>query len=136
MKPLENCPLSVEQINQLSRRIIEAAMQVHKTLGPGLLESAYEACLAYELKERGMKAFTQVAMPITYGEVQLDAGYRVDVIVEDAILLELKTVSEFHPVHEAQLLSYLKLSGAKLGLPINFKVPKLKDGLKRLVNGL
>jgi GxxExxY protein len=136
MKPLENCPLTASQLNELSSRIIDAAMQVHRTLGPGLLESAYEACLAYELKERGMKALTQVAMPVTYGPVQIDVGYRVDVIVEDAIILELKTVSEFHPIHEAQLLSYLKLSGSKLGLLINFKVPRLKDGLKRLVNGI
>jgi GxxExxY protein len=136
MKPFEQCPLSAAQLNDLSGGIIDAAMQVHRTLGPGLLESAYEACLAYELTQRGMKALTQVSMPVTYGTVQLDVGYRIDVVVDNAVILELKTVSEILPVHEAQLLSYLKLSGAKLGLLINFKVPKLKDGLKRLVNGI
>ena len=134
MKPLASNNLSTEQLNQLTGQVIDAAMTVHRELGPGLLESAYEACLVCELNERGIKAVGQVGLPITYKSMQLEVGYRVDVIVEDAVILELKAVSAIAPVHEAQLLSYLRLSGAKVGLLINFHVPLLKDGIKRLVH--
>ncbi len=136
MKPLAANQLPPEQLNLLTGKIIDAAMQVHRELGPGLLESAYEACLAYELTQRGFKTLTQVGLPIQYGSVLLEAGYRIDLIVEDAVILELKTVRELAHIHHAQLLSYLRLSGAKVGLLINFHVPRLKDGIKRLVNNL
>lgn len=127
---------SEQELNTLSGRIIEAAIKVHRELGPGLLESAYEACLVYELRQMGLKAENQVPMPVQYGEVSLDVGYRLDVLVEDTIILELKSVAQIIPLHEAQLLSYLKLSGRRLGLLINFNVVLLKDGLKRMVNKL
>jgi len=111
-------------------------MKVHSALGPGLLESAYETCLAYELQKRGLLVLRQTPLPIIYDEVQLDAGYRIDLLVEDAVLVELKTVSKLLPIHEAQLFSYLKLSGRKIGLLINFHVVHLKDGIKRMVNNL
>lgn len=124
------------ELNHISGQIVDAAMKVHTTLGPGLLESAYEACLAHELRKRGLKVLTQVALPVVYDGIELDAGYRLDLLVADAIIVELKAVEKVLPVHEAQLLSYLKLSGCKIGLLINFHVPKLKDGIKRMVNGL
>lgn len=135
MKPFIN-PLPPEQLNQLTGQIIDAAMQVHRELGPGLLESAYEACLACELNRRGFLTLTQVGLPIQYGNVSLEVGYRLDLLVESAVILELKAVKELAPIHEAQLLSYLRLSGSKVGLLINFHVPRLKDGIKRLVNHL
>lgn len=122
------------QINDITGQIIDAAMKVHTALGPGLLESAYEACLAHELQKRGLKAETQVGLPVEYDGVQLEHGYRIDILVENQVIVELKCVSEFHPVHEAQLLSYLKLSNRKIGLLINFNVLRLKDGIKRLAN--
>ncbi|MCS6883597.1 MAG: GxxExxY protein [Oscillochloridaceae bacterium] len=124
------------ELNHISGQIVDAAMKVHTALGPGLLESAYEACLAHELRKRGLKVLTQVALPVVYDGIELDAGYRLDLLVADAIIVELKAVEKVLPVHEAQLLSYLKLSGCKIGLLINFHVPKLKDGIKRMVNGL
>jgi GxxExxY protein len=136
MKPLASNNLSTEDLNQLTGQIIDSAISVHRELGPGMLESAYEACLACELRERGIQAETQVGLPITYKSVQLDVGYRVDILVEEAVVLELKTVKAIAPVHDAQLLSYLRLSGAKVGLLINFHVPLLKDGIKRLVHNL
>jgi GxxExxY protein len=122
------------QTNHISRLVITAAMKVHSLLGAGLLESAYEACLAHELRKQGLKVQTQVALPVVYDGVRLDIGYRVDVLVEDCIIVELKAVEKILAVHEAQLLSHLKVSGIHLGLLINFKVPHLKDGIKRLVN--
>ncbi|EFO79725.1 hypothetical protein OSCT_2410 [Oscillochloris trichoides DG-6] len=124
------------QINQISGQIVDAAMKVHTTLGPGLLESAYEVCLAHELRKRGIKLYTQVTLPVTYDGVQIDAGYRLDLFVEETVIVELKAVSKVLPIHEAQLLSYLKLSGCKLGLLINFHVVHLKDGIKRMVNNI
>ena len=124
------------EINQVSGLIIDATMKVHSALGPGLLESAYEACLIYELRKRGMKVESQVMLPVIYDEVKIDTGYRIDLMVNDAVIVELKTVERLLPVHQAQLLSYLKLSDKRAGLLINFHVPHLRDGIKRLVNQL
>lgn len=123
-----------ERSNFLTEKIIGCAIDVHKGLGPGLLESAYEKCLCFELAQRSIKFESQVPLPVIYKGVTLDCGYRIDLVVEDLVIIELKTVEKFHPIHEAQLLSYLKLSGKNLGLLINFHVPVLKDGVKRVVN--
>lgn len=123
-------------INKISGEIVNAAIKVHSSLGPGLLESAYEACLKHELTKRGIKTESQVTLPITYDGIKIDAGYRIDLLVEDTVIIELKAVSELIPIHEAQLLSYLKLSKKPLGLLINFNVLRLKDGIKRMVNNL
>ncbi|MBL8819931.1 MAG: GxxExxY protein [Planctomyces sp.] len=122
------------EINDVTGQIIDAAMTVHSVLGPGLLESAYEACLAYELRKRSLKVDVQLELPIEYDGVRLDVGYRIDLLIEDAVIVELKAVSEIQPIHEAQLLSYLKLSKKKIGLLINFHVLRLKDGIKRMAN--
>jgi GxxExxY protein len=122
------------EINDITGQIIDAAMKVHTVLGPGLLESAYEACLAHELRKRGLKVDIQLGLPIEYDGVQLDVGYRIDLLIEDSVIVELKAVSEIQPIHEAQLLSYLKLSKKKIGLLINFHVLRLKDGIKRMAN--
>ncbi|HEX8889619.1 MAG TPA: GxxExxY protein [Pyrinomonadaceae bacterium] len=124
------------EINQTSGLIVDTAMKVHSALGPGLLESAYEACLIHELHKRGMKVESQVSLPVLYDGIKIDAGYRIDLMVNDAVIVELKTVERLLPVHQAQLLSYLKLSGKRAGLLINFHVPHLRDGIKRLVNKL
>ena len=121
-------------INGVTEMIIGAAICVHKELGPGLLESAYEACLAYELAEKRLKFERQKALPVIYRGVELDCGYRMDFLVEDQVVVELKAVETLEPIHEAQLLSYLKLSKCKVGLLINFNVKVLKDGIRRLVN--
>ncbi len=123
-----------QDLNTITREIIGGAIDVHRALGPGLLESAYEACLAFELAERGLKVEQQKPLPVTYKEVRLDCGYRLDLLVEDAVIVELKAVSELAPIHKAQLLSYLKLSGCKVGLLINFNVKVLREGIRRLVN--
>jgi GxxExxY protein len=120
----------------VSGQIVDAAMTVHSALGPGLLESAYETCLAHELRKRTLNVTTQQVLPITYDGVEIDAGYRIDLLIESSVIVELKSVDKLAPIHEAQLLSYLKLSGVKLGLLINFNVVHLKDGVKRLVNRL
>ncbi len=122
--------------NELSEKIIGAAMRVHTVLGPGLLESAYEACLKHELKKSGLKVLSQVELPVIYDGLEIELGYRLDLLVEDKIILELKAVKELTPLHQAQLLSYLKLSGLQLGLLINFNVTRLKYGIKRIVNNL
>lgn len=119
----------------LSFQIIKCALKVHSTLGPGLLESAYEACLLYELQRAGFKVESQVALPVVYDDIKLDLGYRIDLVVEDLVLLELKAIEEILPVHKAQLLSYLRLSKRSLGLLINFNVTHLREGIHRLVNG-
>lgn len=124
------------EINDVTGTIVDAAMKVHTALGPGLLESAYEACLAYELQKRGLNVRTQVSLPIVYEEVRLEVGYRMDMVVADSVLVEIKAVDKLQPIHEAQILSYLKLSGIKAGLLINFHVEHLKDGIKRRVNNL
>jgi GxxExxY protein len=118
---------------ELTREIIGAAIEAHKALGPGLLESAYEQCLCHELATRGLEAALQVALPIRYKDVSLDVGYRVDIVVEDRVILELKAEKEISPIDRPQLLTYLKLSGKKVGLLINFHVAVLRDGLIRMV---
>ena len=116
-------------INELTGAVIGAAIEVHKALGPGLLESAYEECLCRELQERKISFVRQKSLPVTYKGVKLDCGYRLDVVVEDAIVLEVKACSEIEEIHQAQLLTYLKLSGLNVGLLLNFNVPVLKDGI-------
>jgi GxxExxY protein len=122
--------------NQISEKIIGCAIEVHKTLGPGLLEGAYLECLFYELQKVGLKVEKQKPLPLIYKEIKLDAGYRLDLIVEDKVIIELKSIDEFHDIHIAQVITYLKLSGCKLGLLLNFNVLRLTDGIKRLVNKL
>jgi GxxExxY protein len=122
-----------EELNRITEQIIGAAIAVHRALGPGLLESAYEACLAYELAERGLVVQRQREMPVTYRAVRVDCGYRIDLLVAAKVVVEIKAVDAIHPIHEAQLITYLKLSGCKLGLLINFNVKVLKDGVKRRV---
>jgi GxxExxY protein len=123
-----------DKLDLITRRIIGAAIEVHKALGPGLPESAYQTCLAYELQERGFKVEQQLPLPVIYKNVKLDCGYRLDLVVEDSVILEIKAIQELAPIHDAQLLSYLRLSGKTVGLIINFHVRVLKDGLKRVVN--
>jgi GxxExxY protein len=123
-----------QQLNSITEQIIGAAIDVHRTLGPGLLESAYEACLMFELVSRGLKVEKQKPLPVIYRDVKLDCGYRLDLVVENAIVIELKAIDKLLPIHRAQLLSYLKLSGLKVGLLINFHTKMLKDGVVRLVN--
>jgi GxxExxY protein len=119
----------------VSRAVLDAAMKVHSALGPGLLESAYRACLQHELIKAGHKAEIEVALPVVYDGIRLDIGYRLDLLVDDCVIVELKTAERITPVYEAQIISYLKLSGKSLGLLINFKVAHLRDGIKRFVNG-
>lgn len=120
--------------SDLTPQIIGAAIKVHRRLGPGLLESAYEACLAYELKEIGFRVERQRAVPLIYEEVKLDCGFRADLVVENQVVLELKCKEALHPVDEAQLLSHLRLLNLPIGLLINFHVVLLKDGIRRMVN--
>jgi GxxExxY protein len=122
--------------NELDDHIIEGAFRIHRHFGPGLLESAYEACMAYELIHMGLNIETQVALPLVYRDVKLDVGYRLDIWVERKVTIEIKAVSELHPIHTAQMLTYLKLTGNKLGRVINFNSPLLKQGMKRVVNNL
>ncbi|MEO0587726.1 MAG: GxxExxY protein [Planctomycetota bacterium] len=119
--------------NELTGKVIGCAIEVHRELGPGLLESAYEACLCWELEQAGLHAERQKSLPVEYKGNQLDVGYRVDLIVEQSVLLELKTVDAILPVHEAQLLTYLRLSGIRTGLILNFTTAVLREGIKRMV---
>ncbi len=121
------------KIDELTEKIIGCAIEVHKILGPGLLESAYEECLAYELTKAGLSIERQCLLPIIYKEIKLDHGYRLDIVVEEEVIIELKTVESITPVHQAQMLTYMKLSGIDLGLIINFNVKLLKDGIKRFI---
>ena len=123
-----------QSFNELTERVIGACIEIHRALGPGLLESAYEECLCYELSQAGMKFERQKPLPVNYKDVKLDCGYRLDLVVEEKIIIELKAVESLLPIHEAQLLTYLKLSGITLGLLINFNVAMLKQGIKRIVN--
>jgi GxxExxY protein len=123
-------------LNRISGQIVDAAIKVHSAVGPGLLESAYEACLYYELERRGILVQREVALPLVYDGVWLDIGYRIDLLVADSIIVEIKAVAALLPIHEAQLLSYLRLSGHRLGLLLNFHVPHMRDGIKRLANSL
>jgi GxxExxY protein len=125
---------SFKDINELTREVIGAAIEVHKILGPGLLESAYEECLCREFELRKLPCERQKELPIEYKGVKLDCGYRLDIVVAKSLILELKACERLEPIHEAQLLTYLKLTGIKVGLLINFNVPVLKDGIKRMVN--
>jgi len=122
--------------NEISKQVIGAAIEVHRQLGPGLLESTYETCLAHELTLRELPFMRQKPVPVIYKSVTLDAGFRVDLLVADKVVVELKAVETLLPVHKAQVLTYLKLTGCKLGLLINFNVPVLKNGIKRLVLNL
>src|SRR3954471_10142572 len=122
------------RLNKVSGVVVDSSLKVHRALGPGLLESAYHACLLYELRKRGLDVASQVEMPIRYDNVVIDTAYRIDLFVENAVLVELKAVPRIQPIHEAQLLSYLRLSGSKLGLLINFHVVLLRDGITRIVN--
>lgn len=124
-----------QKLNELSGKVIGACIEIHRELGPGLLETAYEECLACELSKAGLRFERQRALPVRYKEVQLDCGYRLDFVVEGVLILELKAVTELHPIHEAQLLTYLKLDQKSLGLLINFNVPALKQGVKRAACG-
>lgn len=124
-----------ENLNRITDNVIGAAIEVHRALGPGLLESAYEACLAFELAQRGLKVEQQTPLPVVYREVKLQCGYRLDLLVEEKVIVEVKAVERLLRIHEAQLLSYLKLSGCKVGLLMNFNVKVLKNGLRRVVNG-
>ena len=123
-------------INKLSSEVIGAAIEVHKTLGPGLLESAYEECLCHELSLQGLSFERQKPLAVTYKEKLLDCGYRLDIVVEKKIILELKSCEKIEPIHKAQLLTYLRLSGINLGLILNFNVPVMRNGIARVVNNL
>ena len=123
-----------EQLDRITDQIIGAAIEVHRALGPGLLESAYETCLAFELTDRGLSVEQQKSLPVIYREVKLDTGYRLDLLVEDSVIVEIKAVDQLAPIHSAQLLSYLKLSSRQVGLLINFNVKVLKQGIRRVVN--
>jgi len=125
-----------ERVDRITEGIIGSAIDVHRVLGPGLLESAYEACLAYELAQRELGFERQKGLPVIYREVTLDCGYRIDLLVEELVVVEVKVVEKLIPIHEAQLLSYLKLSGCPVGLLINFNVKVLKEGIRRMVNDL
>ncbi|MCW1146624.1 MULTISPECIES: GxxExxY protein [Flavobacterium] len=122
--------------NELSRIVFDCALKVHQSLGPGLLESAYEECLYYELRKTGLNVEKQKPLPLIYEEVKLDVGYRIDIIVENKLIIEIKSVEALNDVHFAQLLTYLKLTNCKLGLLINFNVSLIKNGVKRVVNNL
>jgi len=123
-----------DRLDFMTRRVIGAAIEVHRHLGPGLLESAYEACLAYELTQLGFKVEQQKPLPVIYKQVALDCGYRLDLVVEDSVIVEVKAVDKLAPIHDAQLLSYLRLTNRRVGLQINFHTRVVKDGVKRIVN--
>ena len=123
------------RLNKITEAIIGAAIQVHRVLGPGLLESAYVACLAYELTKRGLDVEQQKPVPLIYEEVKLECGYRMDLLVEQSVVVEVKSIDALAPIHEAQTLSYMRLSGCKLALLINFNVSVLKDGIRRFISG-
>ena len=125
--------MSWKELNDISYKIIGTVFKVHSELGPGLLESTYEVCLEYELIQLGMKVERQKSLPVIYSEIKLDAGYRIDLLVENRIILELKSVDAIAPIHKAQIMTYLKLSGLKLGLLLNFNVKDMKEGITRIV---
>jgi GxxExxY protein len=125
---------SAEQLNAITEQIIGAAMDVHRATGPGLLESAYEACLVFELRDRGLQVEQQKALPVVYRGVRLDCGYRLDLVVADSVIVEIKAVEKLTSVHEAQLLSYLRLANCRIGLLLNFHCTMLKHGIRRIVN--
>lgn len=126
--------ISNMDINELTGKIIGAAIEVHKSLGPGLLESAYEECLCYELDTRKISYERQKSLPVVYKGVRLDCGYRLDIVVANKVIIEIKACDSLQPIHEAQLLTYLRLAGIKVGLLMNFNVPVLKEGIRRMAN--
>ena len=128
-------PIRAISANEVSHAVITAAMRVHTELGPGLLESTYTACLQHQLHEAGIRSAAQIGLPVVYHGVKLELGYRMDLLVAELVVVEIKSVDAVSPAHQAQLLSYLKLSGKSIGLLINFNVVHLKDGIKRFVNG-
>jgi GxxExxY protein len=123
-------------IEEVARQIVDAAIKVHRALGPGLLESAYQECLEYELRKRALQVECEVLLPVIYEGVQIDAGYRIDMLVEGCVIIENKTVEKLLPIHQAQLLTYLKLRDCRLGFLLNWNVPLMKQGIKRMVNNL
>src|ERR1700756_1037543 len=127
--------ITTPRVNRITGAVISAAMKVHSHLGPGLLESAYEACLAHELRKQNLRVAQQVGLPVIYDGERIDLGYRIDLIIEDLVIVEIKCVEAINPVHQAQLLSYIRLSGRHIGLLINFDVAHLRDGIKRMVEG-
>lgn len=121
-------------IEEVAKAIVDSAIRVHRTLGPGLLESAYQVCLAHELRKRGLHVDCEVPLPVVYDGVQIDVGYRIDMIIENCVIVENKTMERILPIHEAQLVTYLKLGHYKLGFLLNWKVAMMKDGIKRMIN--
>ena len=128
--------MDAAELNGVTERIIGCAIEVHKQLGPGLLESSYEVCMAYELGCAGITVSRQVELPIRYKEIALACGYRIDLLVEDAVIVELKAVNKLQPIHDAQLISYLRLSGKRVGLLMNFNERYLRNGIKRRINNI
>ena len=124
------------ELETIAKKIVHSAIKVHKTLGPGLLESVYQNCLNYELKKAGLNTRCEVPVPIQYGDIQMDIGFRADMIVEDSVIVENKTVDKIAPIHEAQLLTYLKIANIQLGFLLNWNVRLMKNGIKRMVNNL
>jgi GxxExxY protein len=125
-----------EEIEQIAEQVVDAMLKVHRALGPGLLESTYQTCLAHELRCRGIEVGCEVALPVRYEGIEIEVGYRIDTLVAECIVIENKSVQAILPIHEAQLLTYLKLSGHRLGFLVNWNVPLIKDGIKRMVNKL
>jgi GxxExxY protein len=128
--PREEIPAALDAV---ARQIVDAAFAVHSTLGPGLLESVYETCLVHELTKRGLKVERQGTLPVVYDGVRIDAGLRLDLVIQDSVIVELKAAETVLPVHRAQVITYLKLSGRRLGFLINFNVPRIKDGIQRII---
>lgn len=126
----------MKDIEEIARTIVHSAIKIHKALGPGLLESVYQKCLTYELEKSGLKVVCELPLPVKYEEVKIDIGFRIDMIVEDKIIVENKTVEKIAPIHEAQLLTYLKMAKLNLGFLLNWNVTLMKDGIKRMVNNL
>jgi GxxExxY protein len=124
------------QIENIASKIVSSAMKIHTALGPGLLESAYQKCMVYELRNNGIDVECEVLLPIVYGEIKIDTGYRIDMFVGGSIIIENKTVERLLPIHEAQLLTYLKMKDCRVGFLLNWNVPRMKDGIKRMVNQL
>jgi len=127
---------SKEEIELIAKQLVDSMLAVHRELGPGLLESTYQACLAQELAARGIEVYCEVELPVKYKGLEIEAGYRLDMLVADSIVIENKSVQAFLPIHEAQLLTYMKLSGCRLGFLVNWNIPLIKDGIKRMVNNL
>jgi len=125
-----------EEIERVASEVVDAIVAVHRTLGPGLLESTYQVCLQYELRSRGVEVQCELELPVRYGNVEIEAGYRMTMLVAQCIIIENKSVQSIVPIHEAQLLTYLKLSSRRLGFLVNWNVPLIKDGIKRMVNKL